>query len=194
MTNNQYEDVRVPVYTDLDGRLFDSQDVPVSYTDLGSFGQVPETKPDTPVEWGKVTYFGKELRVLTDRALLEIDLEAFLDAAIQIDVESDQAQAIGAIRGLFRTLIHPQDFKAFWALVREHRQGIVEQVAFGKYLIEAMAGNPTDEPSGSSDGRTPTQERSEADLSLRAQRRLEESGRPDLAAAVVMARSRASVD
>jgi hypothetical protein len=163
---------------------------PTPYDDLerlGSFGDGGPQPAEQEATYGVVTYFGKPLRVVTDPLSLELTLEEFLDFASTLDGTEDP-RAVGAVRAFLRCIIHPDDFQSYWRLVRERRQDIEKQMAFGKYVIELVTGRPTGLPSDSSDGRQTTTANSEDDLSLRVQRRLEEAGRPDLAEVVLKKR------
>jgi hypothetical protein len=154
---------------------------------LGGFGEAGAQPTEQEVTYGVVTYFGRPLRVVTDPLSLELTLEEFLDFASMLDGEEDP-RAVGAVRAFMRCIIHPDDFTGYWNLVRQHRQDVTKQMAFGKYVIELVTGRPTGLPSDSSGGRQTTTANSEDDLSLRVQRRLEASGRPDLAEVVLKKR------
>lgn len=168
-----------------DPTLQDDQQPAEQLPQLGSFGDSGPKVVRQP-RYGRVDYFGTSVRVVADSELLEIDLEEFMAAATQLDAED--AQALGAVHNFLRRLIHPDDFATFWKTVRAERQGIEAQMAFARYLVEATTGHPTAGPSDSSDGPTSTAPSSEDDLSSRVQHNLEDSGRPDLAVAVVRRR------
>lgn len=157
---------------------------------LAGWGQPPPGSavvvPEEP-ELVVVPYFGHDIRVLADPLSLTLVMEEFLDMAAQLEGTED-LRAVGAIRTFLRSMIAPQDFNEFWRLVKTNRQGLEEQMAFGKWLVESLTGHPTDEPSVSSPGPSTTQPRSVGDASSRAKARLEESGRPDLAEAVLLRR------
>jgi hypothetical protein len=70
-------------------------------------------------------------------------------------------------------------------MVKAHRQDVIKQMEFGKWLVEEITGHPTERPSGSASGRPPTRQNSEGDVSQRVQQRLETAGRPDLALVVL---------
>lgn len=154
---------------------------------LAAFGATPGTdvEPEGPT-YAVVPYFGTDIRVLDDGDVLLLDLEEFVEQASQI--ESDGMAALAMIRVFLRRLVHPDDFATFWKLVRANKQNLDAQMGFAKYVIEEMTGHPTPLPSDSSPGRQDTVANSEDELSLRAQRRLEAAGRPDLAMAVLQAR------
>jgi len=157
-----------------------------SVPQLGSFGTAPTSVVVTQPRYGSVDYFGVPIRVVADSELLEIDLEEFMAAATQMDAQD--MQALGAVHHFLRRMVHPDDFRKFWDAVRQNRQGIEQQMEFARYLVEAATGHPTDGPSDSSAGPSATAPSSEDDLSSRAQRNLEGSGRPDLAVAVIQRR------
>lgn len=152
---------------------------------LAGFGSpVPEDEIESTT-YAVVDYFGTDIRVMDDGDLLLIDLEEFLAAATTI--ASDDASALGLIHTFLKRMIHPEDFPKFWGLVRRHRQGMEQQMAFAKYVMEEMTGHPTPLPSDSSAGRQQTEASSVGDLSSRAQQRLEAAGRPDLGLVVALA-------
>lgn len=156
------------------------QDNPV----LGSWGGSEQAPPVGEVEYGVTLYFGKPIRVVLDPLSLELSFEEFMDLAASLDSEED-VRSVGAVRTFLRSMIHPLDFREFWRLVKANRQGIEEQMAFGKWVVEQVTGHPTERPSNSGTGRSQTSTNSEADASWRVQHRLEAQGRPDLALMVV---------
>lgn len=152
---------------------------------LAGFGAVPDSYDEPQDTYALVPYFGVDIRVMDDGDMLLIDLEEFLSAATSI--ASDDVAALGLIHSFLKRIIHPDDFRKFWDLVRRHRQGLEAQMAFAKYIVEEMTGHPTPLPSDSSGGRQRTEPSSVGDLSSRVQQRLEDSGRPDLGMVVAMA-------
>jgi hypothetical protein len=155
---------------------------------LAGFGSPPEEPAQDT--WAVVPYFGVDIRVLDDGDVLLIDLEAFISEASNIS--QDDMAALGLIHSFLKRMIHPDDFRKFWDLVRLHRQDMDAQMSFAKFIIEEMSGHPTPLLSGSSAGQQGTEHSSVGDLSSRAQARLEEQGRPDLASVVLYARERQS--
>jgi hypothetical protein len=153
---------------------------------LGTWGQAKEDAP-APLEYLVVDYFGHDIKVIGDPLSMELVMEEFLDLAAQMEGTED-VRALGAVRQFLRALIAPDDFNEFWRLVKTNRQDVVQQMAFGKWLMESLTDHPTDGPSDSSTGRPVTQLRSEDDASSRAKARLEEAGRPDLAEAILLRR------
>lgn len=155
---------------------------------IGAFGEEEPAAPErNPEDYGIVTYFGTDIRVIIDPLDLELTLQEFIDAAAQLDVDEDDPEVIGVIRKFARAIIHPDDFTKWWRVVRVKRQDMFGQMAFCKYVIETMTERPTGLPSGSSDGRQQTPGSAEPASSSPAMRRLEEQGRPDLAS-VILAR------
>lgn len=138
-----------------------------------------DDEPDTFV------YFGTELR--TNPGLTDADLLDFM--AENADLEDDNPAAAGILKSFMREVIHPDDFDTFWSLARQHRQTTAERVKVMYTLIEAaVPGTPTGQSSDSSAGLQTTDSSSTDDSSLRAQHRLEDKGRADLAVAVLQRR------
>lgn len=117
---------------------------------------------------------------LTDLLLVE-----FLRRAGQID-ENDPG-AMDALMGFFESLVHPDDFKAFWQESLKHRQMVRDLMRTVQQLLEGLSDRPTRGRSGSSAGRPNTARKSRRDSSSRVIRQLEKDGRPDLALVVVQA-------
>lgn len=129
-------------------------------------------------------YFGEELRISPD--LTDADLLDFLELQGELKATDPKAGAI--VKAFLRTVVHVDDFDRFWALAKQHRQSVDERSETAFKLIEAAVGIPTERSSGSPAGPLRIVESSTDDSSLRAQRRLEESGRADLAVAVLQRR------
>lgn len=130
-------------------------------------------------------YFGTELR--TNPGLTDADLLDFM--ADHAELKDDDPAAAGILKSFMREVIHPDDFDTFWALARQHRQSTEERVKIMYALIEAaVPGTPTVQSSDSSAGLQRTDESSTDASSLRAQHRLEDKGRADLAVAVLQRR------
>lgn len=126
-------------------------------------------------------YFGEELKVSPD--LTDADLLDFLE--LQAELKADDPKAGPVVKSFLRTVVHPDDFDRFWALGKQHRQSVDERAEAAFKLIEAaVKGTPTERSSDSSAGLQRTDSSSTDDSSLRAQRRLEDKGRADLAVAV----------
>lgn len=159
---------------------------PVQPAHIGGWGQT-DGAPEVELEYVTVDYFNTRISVLADPLSMELIMEEFLDLAAQID-ETDEVRAIGAVRTFLRAMIKPSDFGKFWAAVKANRQDVIKQMEFGRYLIEAVTGHPTERQSGSSPGLPQTPPSSEDALSLRVQEHFEGVGRPDLAEAVLLRR------
>lgn len=129
-------------------------------------------------------YFGEELRVSPD--LTDADLLDFLE--MQADLKADDPKAGAIVKAFMRTVIHADDFERFWALGKQHRQSVEERSTTAFKLIEAAVQTPTAPSLGLSDGRPKTDVNLTDDSSLRAQQRLENKGRADLAVAVLQRR------
>lgn len=158
--------------------------------DLGSFGT-----PKPPVDVDLIDsfdYFGERVRV--NPVFGELDLVDFFDTASRID-DADTAQAMAALKGVFRDCILPDDFDTFWSTAKRERQGVEDLMQVVMAVVEAVADRPTVRPSDSSDGPSDTSGTSVADSSSRVVRRLEQDGRPSIALMVQQAQdvgSRAS--
>lgn len=126
-------------------------------------------------------YFGAELRA--NPGLTDADLVDFME--LQGNLKEDDPKAPGIVKAFIREAIHPDDFDEFWGLAKQHRQTTAERVETVFLLISAAAAVPTVQPSDSSDGLPKTVESSTDASSLRAQHRLEDNGRADLAVAVL---------
>lgn len=154
--------------------------------DLGTFGV------ERPVS-GEVDSFGFfGARVRVNPAFGELDLADFFEAISSVD-DQDTAQALAALKSVFRQCILPEDFDGFWSAAKAHRQGVEDLMEVVVAVVEAVAARPTRRPSDSSDGPSPTRATSAGASSSRAIARLEGQGRPDLALLVSRAEeSRAS--
>lgn len=183
------QDDRVPTDEELRVQYEVEQAARAALPRLGSWGAAGGTGDDAPpeVDYGVVTYYDKEIRVVWDPLSLELTFEEFIDEAAALEGTEDP-RAVGAVRRFLRRMIHPDDFTLFWSLVRLHRQDIRRQMEFGKWLMGEVAGYPTEPQSGSPAGLWDREANSGADVSLRAQARLEAEGRPDLALVVVARR------
>lgn len=130
-------------------------------------------------------YFGEELRVSPE--LTDADLLDFLE--VQADLKADDPKAGSIVKEFLRNVIHVDDFDRFWALAKKHRQTVDERSETAFKLIEAAVnGTPTVQSSDSSAGLQQIDSSSTDASSLRAQHRLEEKGRADLAVAVLQRR------
>lgn len=148
--------------------------------DIGDLGG---TAPDAiDIQFG---YFGSKFSAHPE--LGELILVEFLEGAIKIDEHSPQA--LTAVKDFLRQVVAPDDFDLFWRAAIRNRQTTQQLMTFAETLIEkvveATTERPTSQLSDSSAGPSPTAESSEADASSRVVHRLESSGRPDLALAVL---------
>ncbi len=149
-------------------------------TSLGDLGT-----PRGPVDPDTFGWFGSVVRV--NPAMTDLDLADFLEVAGSLDID-DAAQALaamGALKGFLRSLIHPDDFAAFWATAKANGQQFADLMTIGRRIIEGVTDRPTMRPSGSTDGpsSTPTSSRSDA-ASIAASAH---PGRPDLQVAALRA-------
>ena len=142
--------------------------------DLGSFGTA---KPE-PEQVDTFGFFGATIRV--NPAFGELDLADFFEVAASID-EKDNAQAMGALKAVFRACIHPEDFDTFWATAKRERQGIEDLMGVVMAVVEAVADRPTVRPSDSSAGPSSTSAISADASSSQVIAHLEEIGRPSVA-------------
>lgn len=129
-------------------------------------------------------YFGEELRVSPD--LTDADLLDFME--LQADLDSEDPKAAALLKQFIRAVVHTDDFDRFWALARQHRQSTEERAKVAYKIIEAATSTPTARSSDSSAGPQRTDSSSTDASSLRAQHRLEDKGRADLAVAVLQHR------
>lgn len=151
---------------------------------IGSWDGAGTSAPQDEAAYGEVAYFGEKIRVALDPLSLELSFEEFMDVASGLEGDTDP-RSFGAVRTFLRAIIHPDDFNRFWRLVRVNRQDVLQQMGFGKWLVEEITGHPTEQRSDSAGGPLPTQPNSGDDVSSRVQRRLEGEGRPDLALVVL---------
>jgi hypothetical protein len=147
-------------------------------THLGSFG----TERDEYS--GEFDYFGETVRVhpnMTDLALIEL-----AEMMTAVGEENGGIARLGLVKGMLRSMIHPDDLDRMWKLAVDNRQTIDDVMPVVQAIIVAAAERPTKQPSDSSDGLPTTAPSSTDDSSSRALRLLE--GRPDLQVAVLRAR------
>lgn len=140
---------------------------------IGDFGTVRE--PEDPLTFG---YFGTVLRTnpgLTDLALVDL-VGRLVDAQ-----KLKEYELLGVLKDMVRGLVHPDDVESLWSAAHENRQTVEDIGDMCEQIIVAVTDRPTVRPSDSSDGPPDTGGRSAGDSSLRVVRRLEHTGRPDLA-------------
>lgn len=102
-------------------------------------------------------YFGLVIRVNPDTT--DLNMWEFLESAAEID-ESNAAQSIRAIGTYLRDLIHPDDWDTFWRASKANRQQLPDLMQTARAITEAVAGFPTGQRSGSSDGQPSTSRKS----------------------------------
>ena len=150
--------------------------------DLGSFG-TPKAPLD-PEQVDSFDWFGARVRVLPEFG--ELDLVDFFDSASRIE-DTDTAQAMAALKGVFRECIDPEDFDTFWSTAKRERQGVEDLMEVVMAVVEAVTDRPTVRPSDSSAGPSRTSATSAGASSSRVIRRLEREGRPSVALMVQQA-------
>lgn len=152
--------------------------------DIGDFGVVHEPYDET------FGYFGQRLRVHPD--LSDLALVEFAALGDGLGEETTGSEANAAVMGVFRTLVHPEDFDAFWSTSKANRQSMDDLMVFAEKVIEAVTERPTEQLSNSSDGQPSTETNSVVVSTSPVVRRLEVTGRGDLAHMVVLAQEFAS--
>ena len=96
-------------------------------------------------------------------------------------VDSDDMEGMAAVDKLIDQCLRPEDVERFDAVCDRERPDFQELMAFVAQVVEAIANRPTQRPSDSSDGPTPTTTSSTDDSSSRVIARFEQQRRPDLA-------------
>ncbi len=154
---------------------------------IADFGTptAPEEEPDT------FTYFGVTIRL--NSSFSELDYVDFMEEAGTLDTQDPRA--ITATKNFLRRMIHTDDFGLWWDTARKNRQGLQGLMETANKLLTVMTGRPTEAPSGSSAGQSPTlvslkpdsssPESPLTDMDRRVIDRKLESGRTDLALAVL---------
>jgi hypothetical protein len=155
---------------------------------IGSFG---DPAGEAEVEEMTFDYFGEELRVHPD--LTDAELVDWLEQAATVKEDDPKAGAL--VKDFLRACVHPEDFEKFWTLGKRHRQSVEDRMKVANALLEAVTDRPTERPSGSPPGRGRTGMSSTADFAsaaarrradaLEVKRRLEATGRADLAVAAL---------
>ncbi len=105
------------------------------------------------------------------------------------DEGGDSAQGEGAKvwDRLLDQMVRPEDLDRFNEVCDRERVQDEELMEFVADVVAATSGRPTSRSSDSSAGPTPTPQNSAGDSSLRVIARLENQGRPDIAAVVAQA-------
>jgi hypothetical protein len=154
--------------------------------DLGTFG---EERPAHDASFG---FVGERFRVHPD--LTDLSLFEFMDRAKSIDVDEEnpdpatEKAAMDLVLKQLTGLVHPDDWTRFLAHSIAKRQQYVDLMILMKGLVEALGKDRTSRRSDLRTGRKKDREKSKRSSSGRVIRRLEQQGRPDLAAVVAMAR------
>jgi hypothetical protein len=147
---------------------------------LGDLGAAKGAlEPDT------FTWFGVDVRTNPD--ITDLVLADFLEVAAAVDVDdpSSAAAAMAVVKGFLRSLVHPDDFAAFWATALRERQSLTDVLSVGRAIIEAVTSRPTVRPSVSTDGPSTTPTSSPSNMASIAESA--HPGRPDLQVAALRA-------
>jgi hypothetical protein len=148
-------------------------------TSLGSFGvEKPASEPvpeeeeqETGVEELTFEWFGAVIRLT--QTYDELQLVDLMESARYVDQEDPMALVV--VKDTLRLIVHEDDFNGFWRLTRQNRQKIEDLAALIQQLVTAVTNRPTQPPSDSSAGRSPTVVNSPVASATQASR-----GRPDL--------------
>lgn len=93
-------------------------------------------------------YFGTRLRV--NPGLTELDVVDLLEQAN--NVKMDDPNSMTMTKDYVRAHIHPEDFDAFWKLVKANHQDTTDIMTLCWKLLDAITANPTGERQDSSGG------------------------------------------
>jgi hypothetical protein len=154
--------------------------------DLGTFGEEREAHDAT------FGFLGERFRVHPD--LTDLTLFRFMERAESIDMGDDEPtsaqerEAMDLVLGQLTGLVHPEDWTRFLDHSIAKRQQYVDLMVLMKGLVEALGKDRTSQRSDSPGGRRKGRGKLKRSSSGRVIRRLEDQGRPDLAAVVAMAR------
>lgn len=99
--------------------------------------------------------------------------------------DSANLEGMAAMYDLLEAVIAKDEWDRFQQRAADVDASDEELMAVVKEVIELLGKRPTERPSDSSDGPTPTPPNSEDDSSSRIIRRFEQEGRPDLALMVM---------
>lgn len=147
--------------------------------DLGDLGRM-QAPPESPEDWPEVLtfpWFSAELRVnpaASDTAYIDLLEESG-------ELEEEDPRAAIAVKNFIREIVHPDDFDEFWSLGKAHGYSIRQLAATAMKIVEAITGDPSQPPTGSSPGLSEIGGKSTADRYRRVRSELEAEGRPDLA-------------
>lgn len=154
--------------------------------DLGKYGHVEEVpEPGKWPEPVKFPWFGVEVR--TNPTLTDVALVDLLEKSGELD-DKDPRGAV-AVKDFVRECIHEDDFGDFWKLGKAHGYSTLEFAEVASRIVQAVAGDPTQESADSSNGPESTDTKSLV-VSSKVRRTVEEltaDGRPDLAEFFVLA-------
>jgi hypothetical protein len=145
---------------------------------LGSFGKPKAAAPERSFEFFEAT-------VRVDPGFGELDFADLMAKARTVDTEGPSG--MGLLVDIVRNMVHEGDFEQFWKIARRERQTVTDLMEIVYAVVEAVAERPTEQPSDSSAGLQSAGPSSTADSSSQVIRRLEQSGRPDLALMVTQA-------
>lgn len=138
-----------------------------------------------------VDFFGEQFQVpdrINQRLVIRFGRLAAEGADTADEDPKKAAEAAILLDRMVEQMVRPEDKDRFEDACDRERVSDEELMRFIAQVMAAVSGRPTSLPSGSSDGQRTTPPSSEAaSSSLRVVRRLEESGRPDLALMVEMA-------
>lgn len=144
---------------------------------LGDFGQASEREVDS------FGWFGTQVRVADTFGEL-----VFSDWGEEFGgLDESDPKAFTAVKNLLRRTVHVEDFEEFWQLAVANHQTTENLLALIKAILEAQTERPTQQPAVSSAGPVTIGPSSAAVSSSPVVRRLEASGRPDLALVHVQA-------
>lgn len=125
---------------------------------LGSFGRAYDR-----IELD-FQFFGATIRV--NPSVSKAAMVEFLAEAGGVN-QNDEVAGARVIMQFMREIVHPEDFDTFWGLAKRERQDPeADLMPIGHAVMEAVAGFPTGEPSGSAPTPTVTAARSVVDLPL----------------------------
>jgi hypothetical protein len=128
---------------------------------LGEFGAA-KREADPNRERDTLSLCGVEFNVpdaIDPLAILEFG------AAAASGLDSESPAGLAAIYALIRSSVEEEDWPRFQATVRRHRPPVQVLMDLCMAVIQRESGRPTVQPSGSSDGSSPTGESSRASFS-----------------------------
>ena len=135
-------------------------------THLGSLGKPRDNDAIT------FDYFGTEI---TAHTVTDLEYLDFMEQIGSLTPDNPESQRL--VKQFARLCFGDETFEQFWTLARANKQSQEDVFEVLMQVVEASTGRPTESPSGSSDGQSPTATRSTDDSSSLADRL---KGRPDL--------------